>query len=291
MATRAVSGAGLLLALVAAAMWGLTPIAIKATLTGYSPELVSVVRLVIATGTFRLLGGRDARVLSAEPWTVLAGVALGADFIIYNYGVRHTTAGLAALVVNIEVVATVLLARWLLAERLTARRVVGSVVTMAGVAAVAADGVALGDLFAHERALGNVTVMVAGLTWSVYAVAQRRAPRAGNLFQLTAPIFGVAALTTTPTLLATDAWRNPGGSYPTLMFAVLIVVCTIAVYGVYGRSQELVDVGVLAIVLASIPLFAVAFAWLLLGETISPRIVAGGATIFAGVLVIATEGG
>jgi len=288
-ATRAVSGVGLLLALLAAALWGLTPIAIKGALTGYSPELVSVVRLGVATVAFRFLGGRETRWVAAEPWSALAGVALGADFVIYNYGVRHTTAGLAALVVNIEVVATVLLARWILGERLTARRVVGSAVTMAGVAVVATEGIALADLFAREHTRGNAIVMIAGLTWSLFAVAQRRAPRAGNLFQLMAPIFGVAAVTTAPTLLLAGAWKNPGGSHAALMFVVLIVLCTIAVYGVYGRSQELVDVSVLAIVLASIPVFTVALAWPLLGEAISLRTLWGGAAILAGVLVISTE--
>lgn len=289
MATRSVSGAGLLLALLAAALWGLTPIALKGTLAGYSPELVSVVRLVIATAAFRRLGGRKTRWLSAEPWTVLAGVALGADFLIYNYGIRHTTAGLAALVVNIEVVATVLLARGILGEQLTARRVLGAAVTMAGVVVVAAEGAVLGDVFAGEHARGNAIVMLAGVTWSVFAVAQRRAPRAQNLFQLSAPIFGVAALTTAPMLLTPAAWQNPGGGHATLMFAVLIALCTIAVYAIYGRSQELVDVGVLAIVLASIPVFAVALAWVLLGEAITLRTLWGGAVILAGVLVIATE--
>jgi len=284
-----VSGTGLLLALAASALWGLTPIATKVTLAGYSPEMVGVVRLAVATVAFRLLGGRDARLLSLEPWTVVAGLALGADFILYNHGVRHTTAGLAALIVNVEVVSTAVLARWLLGERLTARRVIGAAVTTAGVAVVATEGVALGDLLAREHVAGNGLVMAAGVAWSLFAVAQRRAPRAGNLFRLMAPIFGVAAVTTAPMLLADGAWRNPGGADATGMFVVLLVLCTIAVYWLYGRSQELVDVGVLAIVLASIPVFAVALAWLLLGEAISLGTLAGGAVIFAGVLVIATE--
>ena len=283
------SGTGLLLALAASALWGLTPIATKVTLAGYSPEMVGVVRLAVATVAFRLLGGRDARLLSLEPWTVVAGLALGADFILYNHGVRHTTAGLAALIVNVEVVSTAVLARWLLGERLTARRVIGAAVTTAGVAVVATEGVALGDLLAREHVAGNGLVMAAGVAWSLFAVAQRRAPRAGNLFRLMAPIFGVAAVTTAPMLLADGAWRNPGGADATGMFVVLLVLCTIAVYWLYGRSQELVDVGVLAIVLASIPVFAVALAWLLLGEAISLGTLAGGAVIFAGVLVIATE--
>jgi drug/metabolite transporter (DMT)-like permease len=73
------------------------------------------------------------------------------------------------------------------------------------------------------------------------------------------------------------------------MLLVVIVLCTISVYVVYARCQELVDVSVLAIVLASIPVFAVSFAWLLLGEEMSTRVVVGGAVILAGVLLIATQ--
>jgi hypothetical protein len=65
------------------------------------------------------------------------------------------------------------------------------------------------------------------------------------------------------------------------MLLVLIVLCTVAVYLVYARSQQLVDVSVLAVVLCSIPVFAVAFAHLV-------RAAAGGAVIIAGVLLIAT---
>src|SRR5262249_46576216 len=140
-----------------------------------------------------------------------------------------------------------------------------------------------------EHVVGNVLVMLAGMSWSLFAVAQRKVPRQPNLFQLLTPIFVVAALTTTPPLLSPNAWHNPGGAQPTVMLLALIVLCTVGVYLVYARCQELIDVSVLAIVLASIPVFAVACAWLLLGEPISMRVVSGGAVILAGVLVITTE--
>ena len=76
---------------------------------------------------------------------------------------------------------------------------------------------------------------------------------------------------------------------PTLLLGVLVVLCTVAVYIVYARCQELVDVSALAVVLASIPIFAVAFAWFVLGEPLSGRIVAGGTAVLAGVLIIAAE--
>src|SRR5262249_19878696 len=47
---------GILLALVAAALWGFTPIGSKIALAGYSPEMLSIVRLGLSTWLLRLLG-------------------------------------------------------------------------------------------------------------------------------------------------------------------------------------------------------------------------------------------
>jgi drug/metabolite transporter (DMT)-like permease len=136
---------------------------------------------------------------------------------------------------------------------------------------------------------GNVLVMLASVAWSIYAVAQRRAPRAGNVFQLLAPIFVVAALVSMLALLAPGAGRNSLGREPVVMLVILVGACTIAPYLFYGHGQEILDVIVLTIVLASAPVFAVAFSWLILGEPICWRVVAGGTVILAGILIVAVE--
>jgi drug/metabolite transporter (DMT)-like permease len=282
---------GLALALLASALWGLAPVAIKGALGGYSPELINLLRLGGAALFFRAAAGNGTPWLPSDGWSWLSGLALGVDFVLYNYGLQLTTASVSGLVVNIEVVSTIAFAVWLLGEQLDARRVTGSALTLGGVIYVASDGVSLADLTAADRVLGNVLVMLAGIAWSLYAVAQRRAPRQPNSFRLMAPIFVVATLTTAPSMLIPSAWHIAGGLFPTLMLAAVTLLSTIAVYIVYARCQELVDVSVLAIVIASIPLFAIAFAWLLLGETISSRVIAGGAAVFAGVLLIATDRG
>jgi len=280
---------GLGLAALAAALWGLAPVATKAALAGYSPELISVLRLGTAAMLFRILGGTRAHLWPRSIWSWIGGIALGADFVVYNYGLRLTDAGVSGLVINIELVTTIALAVWLLGERLTRRRAWGSAMTLAGAIYVGLDGIHLGDLVARERLIGNVLVMLAGVFWSVFAVAQRKVPRGGNLFQLVTPIFFVAAVTTVPGLLLPAAWYNPAGIEPTIMLLVLVVACTLSVYAAYARAQELVDVSVLAIVLASIPVFAVIFAWLLLAEPITSRVIVGGAAILVGVVLITIE--
>jgi drug/metabolite transporter (DMT)-like permease len=280
---------GFVLALVAAALWGFTPVGTKATLDGYSPEVVSVVRLGVSAWLFHRLGGRGTSLLPRDPWSWVAGLALGVDFVLYNYGLRLTRASLAGLIVNVEVVSGIVLARLLLGESLTVRRLAGGVVTLAGVTIVTAQGVTLGDVLAADARLGNVVVMLAALSWSVYAVAQRKAPAVASPFRLMAPIFVVALLTTLPLLLRPAAWRNPGGAYPTVVLAVLALLCTAGVYVVYARSQERLDLSVLSIMLAVIPVFAVGFAWLFLGEPVTARVLGGGALVLAGVLLVATE--
>ena len=287
--TQGRAAEGFALAFVGAALWGFTPVATKIALLGYRPEVLSVVRLGVAALLFHRLGGAGTPLLPRDPWSWVAGFALGADFVLYNYGLEITRAGLAGLVINVEVVSGIVLARVLLGEVLTLRRILGGAVTLAGVTFIAAQGVSLDDVMAPETRMGNVIVMLAAITWSVYAVAQAKAPRTGNSFRLMAPIFVVALAMTLPLLFRAGALGGPGGPYASVMLGVLAFACTGLVYLVYARSQEYLDLTVLTIVLAVIPVFAVGFAWLLLGEPVSPRIIGGGVTVLTGVLLVATE--
>ena len=223
---------GFVLGTCAAACWGFGPVATKAALGGYSPEVVGLVRLGGAALWFRVL------------------------------------------------------ARLVLGEDLTPRRLLGAALTFAGVIMVAASA---GDTAASGSLLGNVLIMIAGVTWATYAVAQRRAARRSNVSQLLSPIFVVATLVSALALAAPGAWHDPGGSRPTAMLLAAVAVSTVAPYLLYSHGQELLDVVVLTIVLASTPVFAVGLSWLLRGEVSTWQMVAGGVVILAGIVVVALE--
>ena len=277
---------GFVLGTCAAACWGFGPVATKAALGGYSPEVVGIVRLGGAALCFRVLAGRGGRWWPDEPWLVLAGVALGLDFVLFTYGVKLTSAASAGLLVNFGQVANIVLARLVLGEDLTPRRLLGAALTFAGVIMVAASA---GDTAASGSLLGNVLIMIAGATWATYAVAQRRAARRSNVSQLLSPIFVVATLVSALALAAPGAWHDPGGTRPTTMLLAAVAVSTVAPYLLYSHGQELLDVVVLTLVLASTPVFAVGLSWLLLGDVITWRMVAGGVVILAGIVVVALE--
>jgi drug/metabolite transporter (DMT)-like permease len=279
---------GILLALIAAALWGFTPVATKAALEGFTPQFLSFVRLAAAAVLFRTLAGTHVRVFTADPWIWLAGAGLGADFLLYNYGVQRTAANVAGLVINVELLTTIAFAVWILGERLNSRRVVGGAVTLAGVLVVGVDGLSLSDLTRNDRLFGNVLVMLAGISWSLFAVAQRRTAIQGGLFHRLTPIFSVAAVMTAPAMLQRSAWRTHLSVWPVVMFILLAVFGTGVVYWLYARAQLFVEVSLLAIVLCTIPVFGVAFAYIFLHEPVTRQLILGGVVILAGILLIAT---
>jgi drug/metabolite transporter (DMT)-like permease len=90
-------------------------------------------------------------------------------------------------------------------------------------------------------------------------------------------------------MLRSGAWTIRAGIWPILMFSVLTVFGTGVVYWIYARAQELIDVSVLSILLCTIPIFTVAFSYAFLRESVTLQLVAGGAIILGGTVLIATE--
>ena len=73
------------------------------------------------------------------------------------------------------------------------------------------------------------------------------------------------------------------------MFIVLAVFGTGVVYWIYARAQELVDVSVLSILLGTMPVFTLLFAYVLLHEAVTLKLIGGGMVILVGIALIATE--
>src|SRR5947207_3759189 len=123
----------ILLSLMAAALWGVTPVETKMALQGFTPEFIGFVRLAVAAALLRAAAGRGGQWFNGDPWIWLAGAGLGADFLLYNYGVQKTAANVAGLVINIELISTIVLAMYILGERLSRHRLLGGGITIIGV--------------------------------------------------------------------------------------------------------------------------------------------------------------
>jgi drug/metabolite transporter (DMT)-like permease len=161
-----------------AAVWGSAFMAIKAGLSEFPPVLFAALRYDIASVVVLAYAAvRADRWLPADrrQW---ATVGVGAVFLIAGYhaflfvGEQETTSAAAAVVVSLSPVLTTLFARVLLPEeRLSAAGIVGALLGLAGVVAVASPNTS--DLLATD-VVANLLVFLAALSFALGSVLTTR---------------------------------------------------------------------------------------------------------------------
>jgi drug/metabolite transporter (DMT)-like permease len=167
---------GAAITLLVCLLWGANPVAIKIGLADAPPLRLAVFRFVL--GGLAILGWaaltgrlRGVRVLAEErrPLLVL-GLLFTAQIASMNVGTALTSAAHSAIFLNLYAVHTVVLAHFLIpGDRLTPRRLAGTLVAYGGIAVLfageASSGSAtlLGDtiMFASGLILGERTVYLA----------------------------------------------------------------------------------------------------------------------------------
>jgi drug/metabolite transporter (DMT)-like permease len=108
----------------------------------HDPVNLTVFQTWWGTGVFVVLwrlqppASRTVASLSSDAWIALIFLAIGATvvaFMLYNWALRHETAGTASLYINAIPVVTALTGRFVLDERLSLIQLVGGVMVLASV--------------------------------------------------------------------------------------------------------------------------------------------------------------
>lgn len=301
MSTRS-SAVGILVALLSAATFATSgPFAKSLLETGWTPGSTVFLRiagaaLLLLIPTLRALEGRWHLLRRGWPQIVAYGVtAVALPQLAFFYAVQHLSVGVALL---LEYLGLVLVVAW---QSLVARRlprfptVVGIVMALVGLALVL-------DLFS------GVQVDGVGVAWGLLAAcglaayfllsghaAEEPLPPmvlAGGGLIVGAVAFGVLGVTgllsmrfpTEPVLLA-GVWLP--WWLPVLELAA-IAAATAYVTGIV--AARLLGAKVASFVGLSEVMFAVLFAWVLLGELPRPVQLLGGLFILAGVVAVRSEG-
>lgn len=155
-------------------LWASAFPAIRVALTAYSPEHISLLRLLIGSFVLMIIA-----VITKTPLPALKDIPiillLGfLGFTVYqvalNYGEQTISAGVASLLVSTTPIFTALLAVFFYREKLGLCGWLGSLVGFCGVAFISIGGST--EDFAFNN--GIILVLVASLSESIYFVFQRR---------------------------------------------------------------------------------------------------------------------
>jgi drug/metabolite transporter (DMT)-like permease len=279
----------LLLAL--ALIWGGSFFFNKILLGAFEPLTIVLGRAGIAAlallALIHLTGGRLPRSLAA--WRIFAGMSLLNNlvpFALILWGQKHIASGLAAILNATTPLFAAILAHMLAGERLTAHRLAGVMIGMAGVALmVGADVIADG---LGGNVLAQLAVLLAAFSYGLASLYGRRlaalriTPQSAAAGQLT-----ITTLAVLPLVAWFDRpWTLPAPDWPVwASLAALALLSTALAYVIFFRLLSGAGGVNASLVTLLVPVTALLLGTLILGEAFSARQAAGMTVILLGLVI------
>ena len=281
----AISDVVLLLCL--ASIWGGSFPAVKIAVAHMSDTALVALRLVIGAAGM----GAIAYFFGKRPpgdrrsWALYVAAAMVGNvlpFLLISEGQRHIDAGLAAILMATMPLASLVLAHFFTSdEKLTARRLMGVLIGLAGILVLVGVD-ALKGLGAGV--LGQLALTGAAMCYALHLIVARRLQHASPVTNAACSI-GVAALIALPLMLA------GGGPPSSLPFEATLAVLFLGLgangiaYLLFFRLVTTVGVTFTSTINYLVPIVGVLWSALLLGERPNPRALAALALILAGIAV------
>jgi drug/metabolite transporter (DMT)-like permease len=237
----------------------------------------------VLAARFAIAGALLAGVMVAtgRPWPRGRPLAVAAGMGAVGYAgqaacffaaLNHASAGLVALLLYAYPTLVVLLSAAFLHERLTAARLALLAASFAGLALTLGGG--------QGTPTGIALGLAAAVFYSVYIVIGARELGGTDALASTTVVCLSAAATLALSALVTEP-RFPGAAWGWAAIGAIAVVSTVVAILAFFAGLKRVGPAVASVVSTLEPVVTVALAWLVLGETLTPAQLAGGALVLA----------
>lgn len=259
----------LCLILVAAA-WGSTYLVAKELIGGGAVLVLLASRMLFAAAALGLLMGLRRRAVTSAEWRVgfVLGLLLAGIFLLETFGIAHTSATNAGLIISLTIVFTPLLDAAVSKRRLAYRFLLASGVAVVGVSLLASNGAL------QPPALGDVLVLGAAIIRAVHVTSMHKltAGRQLDSMRLTtvqmstcAVVFSVITLfhgQSVPRYLS----RFDLGS--AALFVYLVLVCTVFAFLVQTWAVRQTSPARVSLLLGTEPVWAAVVGIMIAGDAI-----------------------
>jgi len=260
-------------------VWGATFVVVKRAIADLPPFPFLAVRFALAFASLLpLVWARRSRLdRSLLLKAALIGVFLFSGYALQTVGLLYTTASNAGFITGLSVV--IVPALVLLATRRLPRPplLLGIVSATVGLALLS-----LGEHFEPNR--GDVLVLFCAISFALHIfLVGRYAPEADAVLLTAGQLLVVAILSS----LASFAFPAPVHFTGTAWFGILLtaIPATSLAFFIQTKMQQFTTASHTALIFASEPVFSAVFAYLLAGEMLTPRGLAGAALVLFGMLV------
>lgn len=287
--TRPGSSAVQGLMIAAMVMWGLNFTLVKLLTTRFEPMLMASLRMGIAAaglGAILCWSHVGKVTASTRQWlglVVCAGLMVYGNQVAFANGMQRSTATNAALIMALSPLVSALMAALVFRERMTLPRVVGVALGLGGVVVVVLSHPGAG---LSSAGIGDLQVAASVVSFAAGGVVLQRLARGLPALWISFVIFvlGTAMLVlhtvAGPTLLSVATVFPSWDTWALLLLSSLGATA----FGNAVWNQAIATIGVArtAVFLYWTPIFGVAFAALLLGESLSWWHLVGFVAVMAG---------
>lgn len=218
---------------------------------------------------------------------VLGMVICGAGVYL---SLRYTTASNAALIYSSSAISIVLLEAFFYRERLSASRLIGTLIGFCGVAVIILHGEP-SRLLTWQFGIGDIGIALCAFAWAIYSVIlKRKELKALPTLPLFAAITIAGSLAVAPFMLfELYAYRAfPHGEQQWIAILALALFPSVIALGLYQILVKYAGPSLTGMSLYLLPVYGVALAVLTLGERIYVYHAIGLALVLAGI-ALATE--
>ncbi|MFP2928556.1 DMT family transporter [Pyxidicoccus sp. 3LG] len=241
-----------------------------------------LVELRLALGALVLMPflWRSRQSFGPKLWPRLAligAINSAIPFALFAWAAQRAPAGIGAITNSMAVLFTALVAFLFYRERIGPRRAVALFAGFVGVVVLASGKVA-GASIGEAAAAGTTAAFLYGIGANLVKRQLTGLPAVA----VAAATLAFAAVLMLPFAIAT--WpTNPIPAVSWLSAGALGVLCTGIAYAVFYRLIQRIGAAQAVTVTYIVPLFAVAWAWLLLGEPLTPTMLIAGTLILGSV--------
>ncbi len=281
---------GLLLGLVASALWASVFVAARyaTTTRGVDPVLTAALRFSVGAGVavlYMAIAGRWRRMARATEeiggLAALGAVGIFGMGLLVFVSASLTTSINGALILNANAIFIAVFALFV-GERVPLVRFLGLFIGLAGCAIIVLGRTPPQELPVASNLLGSLAAVGGAICWAAYTVAGKRYVRRWGGVETSTITLVMGAVM----LIAMALARRPNLSLqlPEALAVIYLGVFPTAIAMLmWYRALELVDASVLGPTQYIAPIGSTLLGWALLGEPVSASFVAGAIVIVAGV--------
>jgi len=265
--------------LAVSAAWGLSFVVMKDPIAKQSVNSFLFTRFLVAIIAMVALQPSVLQKISKEILIkgFLAGLLLGSGFILQTLGLARSGAAITGFITGLYVVATPLIAAIVLKVKISRFTWVCVLLATAGLALLSLNGWSIGT--------GEILVLLCAIAFGAHIVTLGQWSNGLDAYAMTVVQLATCALLT-GVISFGQGYEAPANLSGWLVIFYTAVVCTAVAFVIQTWSQAHISATKVAVIMTMEVVFAALFAVIFGGETLTLKVLIGGAMVLTAMFMI-----